>query len=249
MRTPTGLGSCVLSVALLLLSCPCFAEQGKQGAKEPRAVPVGTPPPGLFIPATPAVSSPPPALLGKKDLPANDRPFWRKKPELMQKIREERAVLVSVRQEDVGNKQVRFLMAGAGSVSRSKDFCFKTAQQYSKLKEVSNHFRDVNFDSKTGQLYMVTEALGYQARMILKVTPVSEDWRSELQWEVIWGHFKGMSGIVGFESLDSTHTEVSLISKYQADELPLPRVLMGLALEVITQKVAEKMRHFIEAQP
>jgi len=248
MLAPRDLGITIREAFLLVLlaSSQCVAAQTLKGST---ASPIMAPPPGLYTPVAAGALTSQPVLVGKKDVVPNDRPFWRKKPELLQKIREERAVLVSVRQEDAPNKQVRFLMAGAGSVSRSKDFCFKTAQNYSKLKEISDHFRDVNFDTKTGHLYLVTEALGYQARMILKITPVSEDWRSELQWEVIWGHFKGMSGYIGFESLDSTHTEVSLISKYHADELPLPRVLMGFALEVITQKVAEKMRHFIEAQP
>jgi hypothetical protein len=246
MTTSLGRNFWCIVLSALVFSWPSVAAEAM---KSFAAHPLGTPPPGLYIPTIPGNVTSPAVLIGKREVVVSDRPFWRKKPELMQKIREERAVLVSVRQEDAPSKQVRFLMSGAGSVSRSKDFCFKTAQLYSKLKEVSNHFRDVSFDAKTGQLYLVTEALGYQARMVLRVTPVSEDWRSELQWEVIWGHFKGMSGYIGFESIDSTHTEVSLVSRYQADELPLPRVLMGFALEVITQKVAEKMRHFIEAQP
>lgn len=207
-------------------------------------------------PVTPAKSAtmlglplPPPHLIQRKDTPESELPFWRKKPALMQKIREERAIIVSVRNEDAPNKQIRFLMTGAGSVARSKEFCFGTAQKYEKLKEISDHFKTVSFDLTSRQLYLITEALGYQARMILRVTPVSEDWRSELQWEVIWGHFKGMSGYIGFEKIDAGHTEMSMVSKYEADQLPLPKILMGFALEVITQKVAEKMRTFIESQP
>lgn len=200
--------------------------------------------------APPAASAqaPTPRLILRKDSAESELPFWRRKPALRQKIRDERAILVSVRAEDAPNKQIRFLIAGAGAVARSKEFCFRTAQKYDKLKEVSDHFKTVNFDPVTRQLYLVTEALGYEARMILKITPVAEDWRGELQWEVIWGHFKGMKGHIGFEKLTATRTEMSLVSKYEADRLPLPKVLMGFALEVITQKVAEKMRTFIESQ-
>jgi len=214
------------------------------------------PPPPLKAPAAtgpameggPLPSSSPPRLVFRRDTPESEMPFWRKKPALVQRIREERAIIVSVRQEEAPNKQVRFFMNGAGSVARSKEFCFRTSQRYEKLKEISDHFKTVNFDPATRQLYMITEALGYQARMILRITPVSEDWRSELQWEVIWGHFKGMSGIIGFEKIDATHTEMSMSSKYEADQLPLPKILMGFALEVVTQKVAEKMRTFIESR-
>ena len=202
-----------------------------------------------LVPPPGAAAAGRPVLIAKKDAPEQDRPFWRRKAELTRKMRDERAVLVSVKREDIAGDQIRFTMAGAGIVSRSKDFCFRVAQQYEKLKEVSDHFKTVTFDRSARQLFIVTEALGYQARMIMRVSPVSEDWRNELQWEVIWGHFKGMTGLIGFEKTDGDHTEISLNARYEAAELPLPRILMGFALEVITQKVAEKMRAFIEAQP
>lgn len=179
----------------------------------------------------------------------DERPFWRRKPELERRMRDERAILVSVKHEKIPNEQVRFTMNGAGLVNRPKDFCFEISQQYERLKEVSDHFKTVSFDSTTQQLFIVTEALGYQARMVLKILPVSEDWRSELQWKVVWGHFKGMSGLIGFEKTNDEKTEISLNARYEAEELPLPKALMGFALEVITQKVAERMRSFIEAQP
>lgn len=83
----------------------------------------------------------------------------------------------------------------------------------------------------------------------MKMTPVDEPWRSELQWEVIWGHFLGMKGVLGFEKVDDTHTEVSIQTNYEAEKLPLPRALMGFAFEVIAQKVAERMRTHLEAMP
>lgn len=170
----------------------------------------------------------------------------------MKKIRDSREVLVSVKREDVSGGPtplVGFSMNGVGVVERSKDHCFKVAQRYEKLKDVSSHFKTVNYDPANSQVLMVAEALGYQSRMILQLTPVSEDWRSEIQWEVVWGHFKGMKGVIGFEAIDSMRTEVSLQARYEAAELPLPKVLMGFALEVVTQKVAEKMRTYMETAP
>lgn len=200
------------------------------------------------LPSRPSVATAEPSLIVKRDVPASEAPFW-KRPALMQKMRDERAILVAVRKEDIPNDQIRFTMAGAGVVDKSKDFCFQIAQQYARLKEISEHFKTVTYDPSSHQLFLVTEALGYQARMILRIVPVSADWRNELQWEVIWGHFQGMTGLIGFEKVNETRTEMSLNAKYEASELPLPRILMGFALEVVTQKVAEKMRAFIEAQP
>ena len=203
------------------------------------------------------VPGPPPsisqsALSIRKNAPVSEQPFWRRRSELMQKIKEDREVIVSVRHQSVdrpGGQLEQFTMNGAGLVARPKDFCFAVSQQYDKLKEISEHFKTVNYSASSHQLFLVTEALGYQARMILLMQPVSEDWRSELQWEVIWGHFKGMKGLIGYERVDDGHTEMSLHADYEAKELPLPKILMGFALEVITKKVAEKMRTFIEEQP
>lgn len=207
---------------------------------------IQSPEPGLE--AAPAQLAPSRSLLiGRRDLPSEQQPFWRRKPELQKKMREERAILVSVKREDITGGRVRFAMNGAGWVSRAKDFCFSTSQEYSRLRDVSDHFRTVNFDPNTNQLFLVTEALGYQARMILKMVPVQEDWRSELQWEVVWGHFKGMKGVMGFESMGPQKTEISIQANYEAEELPLPKALVGFALEVVTQKVAEKMRNYLES--
>ena len=177
-----------------------------------------------------------------------EQPFWRR-ADLKARMKEDRDIVVSVRQQKLSPQLVRFTMAGAGWVSRPKDFCFSASQQYPRLKEVSDHFKAVEYDPGSRHLFLITEALGYQARMILEVIPVSEDWRSELQWQVVWGSFKGMTGLIGFEQMEKDRTEVSVNAKYEAEELPLPKILMGFALEVITKKVAEKMRAFIESQP
>lgn len=193
----------------------------------------------------------PPALSVSRSQPKSEQPFWKRNTKVAAKIRDERAIVVSVKREDVAQdpELMRFTMMGAGWVSRPKDFCFQLGQQYHRLKEVSDHFRTVRFDPTSNQLFLITEALGYQARMILQVTPVSEDWRSEIQWKVIWGHFKGMTGVMGFEKVADDKTEISVQARYEAKELPVPKILMGFALEVVTQKVAEKMRGYLEAQP
>jgi hypothetical protein len=191
-----------------------------------------------------------PELAITKTTPLDQQPFWKKKPDLMRRIREDRTVFVSVRRENMEKSDLtRFTMAAVGEVSRDKEFCFRASQDYPRLKDISDHFRSVNFDPATNQLVLVTEAMGYEAHMTFQILPVSEDWRSELQWQVILGHFKGMTGLIGFERVDATHTEMSMTAKYEAKEFPLPKVLMGFALEVIMKRVAEKMRAFIEAQP
>lgn len=203
-----------------------------------------TPPPAL-------APNPSPQLSIRKETPATELPFWKTKPDVRKRLHENRDVVVAVRNEDVkaadGKKLVRFTIRGVGLVKRNKDVAFRLAQQYPRLKEVSSHFKTVNYHAERSEVFLICEALGWQARQILKVTPVSEDWRSEIQWEVIWGHFLGMKGIIGFEKVDEQRTEVSIQTNYEAETLPLPRVLMGFAFEVIAQKVAEKMRTHLES--
>lgn len=195
-------------------------------------------------------SAPAKTLSLAKDTPKDQLPFWKGKKALLERMRDQRAIFVSVKSEKVSRdpELIRFSMQGAGWVSRNKETSFRVAQQFSKLKDVSSHFKTVQYNPTQQQLFLITEALGYQARMILDIRPVEEDWRSELQWKVVWGHFKGMTGVIGFEKAEEDKTEVSLTARYEAKELPLPKILVGFALEVVTQKVAEKMRSFIETQ-
>ena len=176
-------------------------------------------------------------------------PFW-EKPANRKKLKDDRAVLVSVNTEDVKDRQgnVRLAMAGAGYVNRSREHAFKLSQEYWRLQDVSDHFKTVKWDPAKSELFVITEALRYQARMILKITPSNDDVakKSRIGWEVIWGHFLGMKGEIALESIDAKTTLISLRGNYEAKELPLPKVLMGFALEIITQKVAEKMRTYIE---
>ncbi|MES2856870.1 MAG: hypothetical protein V4692_13460 [Bdellovibrionota bacterium] len=170
--------------------------------------------------------------------------FW-KKPAIQKKLKE-REVIVGVTTTQVSKEKVRFAMTAAGHVNRSREHCYAVAQEYPKLKEVSSHFKTLNWNAEKSELFMVTEALGFQARMIMKMTPVTDTKRSAIGFEVIWGHFTGMKGEIGFDPIDSRSTEMSFRANYEAKELPLPKALMGFALEVINQKVAEKMRSYIE---
>ena len=192
--------------------------------------------------------TPPPHLSFAKDGPLFSKPYWKAKPALMKRMSEERFIAVSVNRNDLPSGKIEFTMAGAGVVNRDKEASFRVAQDYSKLKEISAHFKTVTFDEKAQKLFIVAEALGYEARMLMRLTPVTDDWRSEVQWEVVWGSFKGMKGIIGFEKLGSRSTEVSFQGRFEAPELPIPKFLMGFALEVIVQKVAEKMRTYLEAK-
>jgi hypothetical protein len=183
-----------------------------------------------------------------KDQPVAQQPFWKSKPEVRKKILEERAVVVSVASEKLVDDETLLLMKGAGVVNAPRGFCFATAQRYERLKDVSDNFKDVRYDEAKQELFLTVQALGYQARIVMHIIPVASSWRDELQWEVTWGEFKGMKGIIGFEDSSALRTEMSMNVRFQSAHMPLPKILMGFAMEVVTQKVAERMRSWIESE-
>lgn len=201
-----------------------------------------------FLPPSPGASpTPVPQLTVSQNQPFAEQPYWRHKPDLIKQMRDDRKITVSVNKKDLPSGRVQFSIAAAGVVKATREKCFPAAQDYGRLKTVSEHFKTAEFNANYHQLFLVTEALGYQARMILEILPVRASWRDELQFKILGGHFTGMSGAFGFESISERETEVSILAEFEGSEFPLPKVLMGFALEVIVQKVAEKMRTTIES--
>jgi hypothetical protein len=187
---------------------------------------------------------------------ATPPPFWEGKPKIVAKLRDERAVLVSVRTAKglVDKDADLFTINGVGWVKRDAATIFALAQQYERMKDVSDMFREVKAEPKTHRVFVICQALGYQARMLLTVEP-GEGPPREIAFKVIDGHFQGLTGTMAFRELPesqapqpSAQTEVTFRVHLEAREIPIPRILVGFALEVLVQKVAVKMRtHFEEA--
>ncbi len=183
-------------------------------------------------------------------------PFWRGNKKLETKLEEERAILVSVRSSDVP-AGVRFSFRGVGLVKRERRDVLKLAMRFDDLKTVSDHFKEVKWEPKTNRLFVVGQALGYQARMLLQIEKVEgvTPTRDEIRFKVIDGHFLGLEGALVLETRTpaskaaSERTEMSIWCLQEAKELPLPRALVGFALEVIAQRVAGKMREHLETKP
>ncbi len=161
-------------------------------------------------------------------------------------MREERLIPVSVTKQDLRKNLISYDVKGAGVVHAGLAKAFEISQRFEKLTEVSSNFKSVFYDKKNRQLFLVVSALGYETRMILAIDQLDFKKRKEIQFEVVWGELKGLKGAIGYEALDDEYTEVSILSHYQAEKFPLPKVFMGFAFEVLTQKIAEKMRTFIE---
>ena len=147
-----------------------------------------------------------------------------------------------------GEDLSRLKVQAMGIVSAPVSFVVEKAQQYDELPKISEHFKSVRWDSSQQQLFVVTEALGWQARMILKLN-YGKDSSGQIlhSFEVIWGSFQGLKGQFTFVEYPKQKTQLILSADYAKESLPLPRILMGMALEVIVEQVAQRMRRHLES--
>lgn len=183
-------------------------------------------------------------------------PFWRTKPKVFKKITDERAIVVSVTADEKAPGPHTLKMQGGGLTRRSAEFIFNETQKYEKLTQVSEHVREVKWDAQKKELYVHTEAFQYHARMTMTVEPIAaknvpggDGKTSRLQFKVIRGHFTGMEGAFTYEEFKPEATLMGFEATYKYINLPMPRFFIEFGLEVVLQKVAARMRTYLENQP
>jgi len=183
-----------------------------------------------------------PALAGA----SSTVPFW-KSPVNYKKMTDERAVLVSAKTKKVDEKyQMSVIAAGMASVPLA--FVWQQVQDFEALKKASDRVEEVSYSKKEQELYLHLSALDYHARMTLKLDFKEEEQGNLISWKVIRGHFVGMKGHVLLKRYALKKTEMSLEAEHSSTELPLPKILLGFGLEVVTKAVAKSLRSYIEDQ-
>jgi uncharacterized membrane protein len=158
---------------------------------------------------------------------------------------EDKKILVSSTIEDKGLLKL-MRVAAAGLVDAPLEFTFRTVKKFEALPKVSDHFEEAKFDASKNTLFLHLSAMGYHVKMTLKLNFHEEEKHKTIQWESIEGGFRGMKGTIDLMESDPRHTEMSMRARYEDKNLPLPRVLMGIGLEFVTQRVAGTMREYIE---
>lgn len=176
-------------------------------------------------------------------------PFWKQKKNVYRKIKDERAVVVLVKSdENLGDMKnpSKLLMQGAGHIRASRGFAFNVAKNFEDLPKVSSTIQVAKFDTHRNMLHLVTSALGYEAQMWLQVDLRESEKGSDIRFVIRRGVFTGMTGVVRFSEVGRKNTEVSLVADYRYKELPVPKFFVSFGLEVVLQRVAIKMRSYIE---
>lgn len=177
--------------------------------------------------------------------PGFHNPFWRYKKDVAQKMLTESLIVVSASTGRV-SEALHEMKVVAGGVSNTPfEFTKKTIQNYEQLPHADSHFKEVKYNTKENTLYIHMAALGYHARMHLKLQTQAVDSKFQIHWECMEGSFKGMKGVFEVVELERQKTEISMTAEYRASKLPLPSVLMGPGLEAVGKLTAYKLRDFV----
>jgi hypothetical protein len=118
---------------------------------------------------------------------------------------------------------------------------------FEKLPEISSYFKKVVHKKEKKEVYFHIRALGMQMRFIQKYKWGKKSLKeAQMDWKVTWGLLKGMVGHYKFRYIEPTKTEITIWSSLVKSDIPIPQFLVNFTLEVIAEKVAQKMRTFME---
>lgn len=173
-----------------------------------------------------------------------ETPWWTK-PTYQKKVREQREVIVSIKTEKE-NQRSQYKMTGAGVVRATRSYTIKKILAFEDLQKISPYFKKVIHEPQLSRVYLLLEAYGYEARLLIKYSIKDQTDKTVFHWSVVWGGFQGMIGDIELSSLASEKTEAILVSTFDDKQVPLPSIFKGVVLEIIVQHVAKSMRSYIE---
>lgn len=180
-------------------------------------------------------------LLSSSGITAQKR--WWDKPSVRKKVRDQRQVLVVVSAQEHSH----YRMTGVAAVRASRDKCLKQIMNFSEFEKISQYFKKVVHQPKHKRVYVILEALGYQARLLMQYETEVGASETVFKWTVVWGAFQGMIGSVHLKTIGAGTTEAVMLSSFAEKEVPLPRIFKSFVLEMIAHRVAVKMREHIES--
>ncbi len=176
-------------------------------------------------------------------------PFWMTKPEVAKRMKDEGLLVVSSKTEKSENPaeklKYHFNVVSGGVVKTNYALTDEVVRDFEKLKELDDHFEEVKYHKNSNTLYMHMSAMGFHARMHLKLKETKTSNSTNWEWVCVAGNFIGMQGTIGVREIERQKTEISIQTDYHSQEIPLPKTLLDFGLEVIGRQVGEKMRSYI----
>lgn len=172
---------------------------------------------------------------------------WWRKSTYQNKIREQREIIVSIKEENAFGKSY-YKMTGAGALRGTPSHTLKKILSFEELQKISPYFKKVVHQPELSRVYLLLEAYGYEARLLIKYSMKDQSDKAVFHWSVVWGGFQGMIGDIELWSLAPEKTEAILIATFDDKQVPLPKIFKGIVLEMIVQHVAKSMRSHIESE-
>ncbi|MCB0386166.1 MAG: hypothetical protein KDD43_12300 [Bdellovibrionales bacterium] len=176
-------------------------------------------------------------------------PWWQVKEKAARRIKDERAVLVSVVAEEKNKERPlnRLRMTGAGHMKSPANFSFDRVREFHRLKDLSDYVRESTFDEKKSRLYLHVAAFNYHARMLMEIVfQKPEKGQHQILFHIVTGTMQGLRGVVQLEDVERRGAEISMTAFYDYDKLPIPQFFIEFGLEVVLQKMAETLRAHVE---
>ncbi len=142
----------------------------------------------------------------------------------------------------------RLNVVAAGWVSAPLPDAWRIIREFETLPQVDDRFQEVRYFPENQRLFLHLVAYGYHAQMILQLRFGESEHAREMHFESVEGSYKGMTGVVRIEDVKNQKTEIAMTTDYASETIPLPKVLMGIGVEIVGSRVAAAMRTFIEAK-
>lgn len=175
--------------------------------------------------------------------------FWQKIKDWEKKIDLEREIYVSVNSVSAEeSKPASLQLDGTGAISAPFDFVWNESKKFDQLSKISEHFKKSTWDPVRRELFMHIEAMGFETQMTMKIEEEELANGGNFHFRVIDGKFMGLKGKMEYKDFKRMKTQATMDVFYSAQEMPLPKFLMGVALEVVAERVASRMRSFLEDQ-
>jgi uncharacterized membrane protein len=133
-------------------------------------------------------------------------------------------------------------------VNAPAEFTFSIVKDFNKMTQMSENIKEAVYDPEKKQLFLHMAALGFHSHMLMSVEIVTEGKKHLIKWKNLRGFMTGMQGQLKIAPFEEGVTEISIDAYYQGKELLLPRVLMGVGMEIVTEKMSQMIRSYVESQ-
>lgn len=182
--------------------------------------------------------------------PPAEAPFWKTKPKVYRRITDHNEIIVAVKTAPTADPKAphNLVMAGGGRIAVPLDFAFQRATDFPSLVKMSDHIKEIKIIDPGKEIYIHTAAFGYHAKMWLKIKLHSDSSHAAIDFNVVKGEMTGMAGTISFDKKALEKTEIGIQSHYAFSELPIPRFFAEFGLEVVLQKMAGRIRSYLQSQ-